>query len=196
MNDSEPPDPTPEEATVTHIRASLLRGLRKDMLRRGGTAWDDLVDGLSPQSREVFREMPGSFSWLEAERVGEIVMAHTALAGEAGAVERIRATAEEQLTVVHAWLLKLLSPTTLINQSPTIFKFNYRGGVVRINDHVPGRAHISIWAAGLFPEWYTHSVPQWLKRALELSGGGACAVIHEPPEDGGYHHRYELSWEI
>src|SRR5690348_8586411 len=103
MNNPEPLDPSPEDATVTHIRASLLRGLHKDMLRRGGTAWDDLVDGLSPMGREVFRQMPGSFSWLEAERVSEIVMAHTALVGEVGAVERIRATAEEQLTVVHAW---------------------------------------------------------------------------------------------
>jgi hypothetical protein len=195
MNDLEPLDPSPEEAAVTHIRASLLRGLHQDMLRRGGTAWDDLVDGLSPMGREVFRKMPSSFSWVDAARVGELVTAHTALAGEAGAVERIRATAEEQLTVVHAWILKLLSPATLINQSPTLFKFNYRGGVVRIEDHVPGRARISIWAAGLFPEWYTHSVPQWLKRALELSGGGTCSVTHEPPEDSGCRHRYELSWE-
>ena len=194
MNDSEPLEPSPEEATVTYIRASLLRGLYKDMQRRGGTAWEDLVDGLSPMGRETFREMPGSFSWLETARVGEIVMAHTALVGEAGAVERIRMTTEEQLTVIHSWILKLLSPPTLINQSPTIFKFNYRGGVVRIEDHVPGRAHISIWAIGLFPEWYTHSVPQWLKRALELSGGGVCEVIHAPPESG-YRHRYELRWE-
>jgi len=195
MNDPNPPCPSPEEATVTHIRASLLRGLHQDMLRRGGTAWDDLVDGLSPMGREVFREMPGSFTWLESARVSELVVAHTALVGEAGAVERIRATAEEQLTVVHAWLLKLLSPKTLIQQGPTIFKFNYRGGVVQLDDIVPGRAHLSIWALGLFPEWYTHSVPQWLRRALELSGGGECAVSHEPPEEG-YHHRYELSWEI
>ena len=186
--------PSPEEATITHIRASLLRGLHKDMLRRGGTAWDDLVDGLSPMGREVFREMPGSFSWLETERVNELVTAHTRLVGEGGAVARIRSTAEEQLTVVHAWLLKLLSPATLIHQGPTIFKFNYRGGVVWLDDITPGQAHLSIWAIGVFPEWYTHSVPQWLNRALELSGGGDCSVIHQPPEEG-YRHRYELRWE-
>ncbi|HZU52702.1 MAG TPA: hypothetical protein VFF77_02330 [Holophagaceae bacterium] len=195
MNDADTLEPSPEEATITHVRASLLRGLHKDMARRGGTAWDDLVDGLSPMGRETFRSMPGSFIWLEAARVSELVLAHTALAGEAGAVERIRATAEEQLTVVHAWLLKLLSPKTLIQQGPTIFKFNYRGGVVRLDGIEPGRAHLSIWALGLFPEWYTHSVPQWLKRALELSGGGACAAIHEPPPGSGYRHRYELTWE-
>lgn len=188
------PDPSPGEATITHIRASLLRGLHKDMLRRGGTAWDDLVDGLSPMGREVFREMPGSFSWLETERVNELVTAHTRLAGEEGAVARIRATADEQLTVVHAWLLKLLSPATLIHQGPTIFKFNYRGGVVRLDGIAQGQAHLSVWAIGVFPEWYTHSVPQWLKRALELSGGGDCAVVHQPPEEG-FRHRYELRWE-
>lgn len=194
MNGLELPEPPPEEAAITHVRASLLKGLHKDMVRRGGTAWEDLVDGLSPMGRETFRTMPGSFTWLESARVSELVIAHTALVGEAGAVERIRATAEEQLTVVHAWLLKLLSPKTLIQQGPTIFKFNYRGGVVRLDGIVPGRAHLSIWALGLFPEWYTHSVPQWLKRALELCGGGACAVTHEPPEVG-YRHRYELTWE-
>lgn len=194
MNDLPPPDPTPEEATVTHVRASLLRGLHKDMARRGGTAWDDLVDSLSPMGREVFRQMPGSFSWVETARVNELVMAHTALAGREGAIARTRATADEQLTVLHAWILKLLSPATLIHQGPTLFKFNYRGGVVRLDGFTPGRARISIWALGLFPDWYSHSVPQWLNRALELSGGGACAVIHAPPEEG-FRHRYEMRWE-
>lgn len=194
MTASHSSNPTPEEATITHVRASLLRGLHKDMLRRGGTAWEDLVDGLSPMGREVFREMPGSFAWLETARVNEIVRAHTALVGEAGAVARIRSTAEEQLTVVHAWLLKLLSPATLIHQGPTLFRFNYRGGVVTLDEFRPGCAELSIWAIGLFPEWYTHSVPQWLTRALELSGGGLCTVTHQPPVEG-YHHRYALKWE-
>ena len=195
MDTPEPPGPTPEEATITHIRASLLRGLHKDMARRGGTAWDDLVDGLSPMGRETFRQMPGSFTWLETARVNELVTAHTALAGEAAAVERIRVTADEQLTVVHAWILKLLNPKTLIHQGPTIFKFNYRGGVVRLDGVVEGHARLSIWALGLFPEWYTHSVPQWLKRALELTGGGSCEVAHEPPAEG-FRHRYELTWKV
>ena len=189
-------DPTPEDATVTHIRASLLRGLHKDLLRRGGEgAWTEFVAGLSPASQEVFREMPGYFAWLDTARVNEIVTAHGALAGEDGAVNRIRSTAEEQLTVAHAWLLKLLSPTTLIHQGPTLFRFNYRGGVVKLDDLEPGCAHLSIWARGLFPEWYTHSVPQWLRRALELCGGGNSSVIHLPPETG-YRHRYELRWDV
>lgn len=193
MIESGSQEPSPEQAAITHIRASLLRGLRKDMLRRGGTAWDDLVDSLSPAGRETFRVMPGSFSWIETARVNEIVTAHTALAGEEGAIERIRLTVGEQLTVVHAWMLKLLSPVTLIHQGPTIFKFNYRGGVVRLDDITPGLAHLSIWATGPFPEWHTHSVPQWLKRALELCGGAPCEVIHQPP-GSGFRHRYELSW--
>lgn len=187
-------DPAPEAATITHIRASLLRGLRKDMAQRGGTAWDDLVDSLSPAGRDVFREMPGSFSWLETVRVNELVTAHTALVGEQGAIDRIRLTVDEQLTVIHAWMLKLLSPATLLHQGPTIFKFNYRGGVVQLDDIRPGLAHMSLWALGPFPEWYTRSVPQWLKRALELCGGGPSEVLHEPPSEG-YRHRYELSWK-
>ncbi len=194
MDDPRPPKPSRDEATITHVRASLLRGLHKDMMRRGGTAWDDLVDGLSPMGRETFRQMPGSFSWVETARVNEIVTAHTALAGEAGAVARIRSTTDEQLTVVHAWILKLLTPKTLIHQSPTIFKFNYRGGAVRLDDITDGYAAISIWADGMFPEWYTHSVPQWLNRALELTGGGATSVIHHPPSEG-FRHRYELGWQ-
>ena len=193
MSNPAGPEPSHEEATITHVRASLLRGLHKDMARRGGTAWEDLVDGLPPMGRETFREMPGSFAWLETARVNELVMAHTALVGESGAVERIRSTTDEQLTVIHAWLLKLLSPTTLIHQGPTLFRFNYRGGVVNLDDFQPGSAQLSIWALGMFPAWYTHSVPQWLNRALELSGGGECSVAHQAPEEG-YRHRYELKW--
>lgn len=194
MDDRNLPEPSREDATITHVRASLLRGLHKDMVRRGGTAWDDLVDGLSPMGREAFRQMPGSFAWVETARVNEIVTAHTALAGEEGAIARIRATTDEQLTVVHAWILKLLSPKSLIHQSPTIFKFNYRGGAVRLDEVADGRAAISIWADGMFPEWYTHSVPHWLNRALELTGGGVCSVDHTPPESG-CRHSYALTWQ-
>ncbi len=193
MDDPNLPEPSQSDATITHVRASLLRGLHKDMMRRGGTAWDDLVDGLSPMGRDTFRQMPGSFAWVETASVNEIVTAHTRLAGEDGAVARIRSTTDEQLTVVHAWILKLLSPKTLIHQSPTIFNFNYRGGVVRLDAITGEGADLSIWADGMFPEWYTLSVPQWLKRALELTGGGVCEVAHTPP-DVGYHHRYRLSW--
>ncbi|HJU84104.1 MAG TPA: hypothetical protein VJ600_07820 [Holophagaceae bacterium] len=189
------PDPTPEEATVTHLRGSLLRGLHKDVLRRGGEAgWTEFVSGLSPATQAVFREMPGAFAWLETPRVNEIVAAHGAWVGEAGSIQRIRASAEEQLTVAHAWLLKLLSPATLVHQGPTLFRFNYRGGVARLDDQQPGSAHLSVWALGLFPEWYTHSVTHWLERALELCGGGRCSVVHQPPAQG-YRHRYELRWD-
>lgn len=193
MDDPNLPEPSREEATITHVRASLLRGLHKDMVRRGGTAWDDLVDGLSPMGRDTFRTMPGFFSWVESARVNELVTAHTALVGEAGAVARIRATTDEQLTVIHAWILKLLTPKTLIHQGPTLFKFNYRGGVVRLGEVEDGQATLTIWAEGMFPEWYTHSVPQWLGRALELTGGGACAVTHHPSQNDA-RHDYELTW--
>lgn len=188
------PEPTPEEATVTHLRASMLRGLHKDVLGRVGEAgWIAFTERLSPATRLVFREMPGAFTWVGTSQVNELVLAHQAWVGEDAAPGRARSAAEEQLTVAHAWLLKLLSPGTLVHQGPTLFRFNYRGGVVRLDDLAPGFGHISIWALGLFPAWYTHSVPNWLARALELCGGSDCSVVHQAPAEG-YHHRYEIRW--
>ena len=189
------PEPTPEESLVTHLRASMLRGLHKDVLRRvGEPGWGEFVGRLSPPTQAVFRQMPGAFTWVGTAQVNELVQAHQDWLGEEAATERARSAAEEQLTVTHAWLLKLLSPGTLIHQGPTLFRFNYRGGVVRLDDLAPGFGHLSIWAIGLFPAWYTHSVPNWLTRALELCGGVRCSVIHQPPAEG-YHHRYEVRWD-
>jgi hypothetical protein len=195
MDRPEAPEPTPEEAAVTHLRATLLRGLHKDTLRRGGEgAWLKLVSTLSPEGRSLFRELPGSLTWVPVERVNELAIAYADFILGHGHPGLGGATAEDQFTVVHAWLLKLLNPGLLVRQIPMIFGVEYRGGVVRIDFSEPGRAQLSAWVTGLFPEWYTHATPRWLTRGLELSGGRRCAVVHHPPESG-HRHVYELSWE-
>ncbi len=195
MDRPEGPEPTPEEAAVTHVRATLLRGLYKDTLSRGGeAAWQELVSGLSPAGQELFRVLPSSLTWVPVDRVNELAIAYADFILGHGHVGLGRATAEDQFTVVHVWILKLLNPGLLVRQTPMIFRMDYQGGVVRLDNCEPGRARLSAWVTGLFPEWYTHATPRWLARGLELSGGGRCAVIHRPPELG-YHHIYELSWD-
>ena len=187
-------DPTLETATVTHLRASLLRGLHKDTLRRGGeAAWARMVEDLSPATRGTFLRMPGSLAWLEVAQVNELVAAYLALKrGQDAGLGGL--TAEDQFTVVHAWLLKLLNPGLLVRQVPAIFRLDYRGGLVCLDHAEAGHAELSAWVVGLFPEWYSQAAPQWLKRALELSGARACEVLHHPPRTG-CRHRFELSWK-
>lgn len=186
------PEPTPQQAAVTHMRASLLRGLRSRVFEGGGeAAWQSLVQELSPEGRACFLDQPSPRAWLPVAAVNELVAAYLKRSPEPGAIGR--ATAEDQLGVVHAWLLRLLNPSLLARQVPMIYGRDYRGGVVRLDLLEPGRAVFSVWATGLFPEWHTEVAPRWLQRGFELSGGGSCSAIHLAPE-AGIRHRFEIAW--
>lgn len=188
------PEPSPEEALISHLRASLFIGVKKQALHAGGPeAWRELVESLSPAAREVFSRSLRIFEWVEAPQANELMERFTARFPEGDAAGRIRATADEQLTVLHSWMLKLLSPETLIYQTPTIFKFNFRGGVVRLEHLEPGHGVISVWATGMFPGFFDHSLRFWLIRALELTGGTDIHISHEP-QVTGWRHRYDLKW--
>lgn len=195
MTQSRPqPPPSPDEARVTHIRASLLRGLQVVAEQKGGPgAWEALVDGLAAEVRAVFREELGGLRWIETAHLNALVAAHEARFGAAVASERAIAAVREQLRGTHPGILDVLDATGLVAQAPTLFRLNYRGGRVDVDEVAPGRALLSVFADGLFPAWYTTSCPTWVCGALDLAGAREVAFTHHPPVEGN-RHRYELRW--
>lgn len=189
-----PPEPSAAEATVTHFRASLFRGVIAQAQGAGPEAWEAYLQALPPTARRVFAQPLGLFQWIETGQVNALMAVHEQRFPPHLAEARVSTTVEEQLTVAHAWLLKLLSPETLLQQAPTLFRFYYRGGVCRVEHLGSGHGTILIWATGLFPSWYTHSLPIWVRRALTLTGGQDARVEHHPPLEGCC-HRYRVHWK-
>lgn len=188
-------EPTPEQARVTHVRASTLQGLVRELDALSPEARSALVGSLSPPAQALFQELPGPFQWLDVQAVNELVEAHEAEYGVESVERRVQYTVRQQLSVLHAWMLKLLSPETMFHQATTLYRFNFRGGVVRAEDVRPGRARISIWSHGLYATWYTFALPNWLKGGLGLLGAAEPEVVHLPPAPGGFHHGYEIRWK-
>ena len=188
-------EPTLQEATITHVRASISRGLQKRAMAAGPELWNAVMASVSPECRAVFSQPLGPFQWVAVPHVNEVGLAYNRIAGGDDLDLRAAMTAEEHLTVSHPWLLKLLSADTLVRQGPTIFHFYHRGGVVRSESLAPGRCVFSIWAVGLYDGWATTALPAWLRRALELTGAVRPRVEYLPPPLGSFRHRYVLHWE-
>jgi hypothetical protein len=100
------------------------------------------------------------------------------------------------MTEKHRWMLKVMTPELMVSQSPRIFAFYHHGGEMAAERVEPGRATVTLRASGPSPPWFGVLIPTWFKRSLELSGGSAVEVTHEPPEATGepHFHRYWLSW--
>ncbi len=188
-----PSDPTAEEATVTHVRASALSGMLQAIDDRGAAARADLIGGLSSRARDALQEAPGPFQWLETGVVNELMAAYEARFGGDDIEQRVGFTARQQLTVIHAWMQRLLNPETILQQASTLYRFYYRGGAARAEEVGPGRARLVVWARGLYPAWYTLSLPLWIAGALRLIGAREAQVVHAPPERG-FRHGYEITW--
>lgn len=187
-------EPTFEQARVTHVRASTLGGLFREIEAAGPGTLAGLVSGLSPAAAEVFAAPPGPFEWIEAPRLNELVLAFESRFGIESIDRRVHYTVRQQLSVIHGWILKLLSPETMFHQATTLCRFNFRGGIALAEEVRPGHARVRIWSHGLYPSWYTHAFPGWLTGALGLVGAVAPRVQHEPPSSG-WRHVYEITWE-
>jgi len=188
------PPPSLDAVRVTHVRASLLRGMQLVAeAREGEGAWEWLLESLPEASRGVLRQGLDSFRWIETEHVNVLALAHEARFGAATISERALATVREQLKGSHPGILTILDPAGIVQQAPTIFGFYYKGGRVDVDEIGPERALLSIFAEGLFPTWYTVSCPTWLCGAVGLAGATHTEFRHHPPVEGA-RHRYELVW--
>lgn len=187
------PEPTPAQATVTQVRASTLGGLFREIDAQGAEVRAALIAALSPAAQKAFQEALGPFQWVETRLLRELVAAYEERFGMASIDRRVQYTAQQQLTVLHSWMLKLLTPETVFHQASTIYNFNFRGGIARAEEVHTGRAVVSLWSLGLYPTWYTHAFPGWLAGALRLIGASSAQVVHRPPGTG-YRHGYEATW--
>lgn len=187
-------EPTPEQALVTHIRASTLGGLFREIEGRGPAVHTELVSSLSPAARATLDEPLGPFQWVETPLINELVLAYEARYGLADIERRVHHTVHQQLSVIHGWMLKLLTAETLFQQAATLYRFNFRGGAARADEVRPGLALVSVWSRGIYPSWYSHALPGWLTGALGLVGVSGARVVHQPPAEG-HRHRYRVEWD-
>lgn len=187
-------EPSLQEATITHVRASFTRGLQRRAMAHGPALWGAVLEEVSPSCRAVFSKPLGLFQWVEAPLVNELTEAYARHAEADDLGLRAALAAEEHLTESHPWLLKLLPTQTLVLQGPTLFRFYHRGGVLRPEFLEDGRGALSVWAVGLYEGWAATAIPAWIRRALELTGAAGARVEHLPPAPGSFRHRYRLRW--
>ena len=183
---------------VTHGRGLISETLRRNCIhRKGPKGWDEVLDKLSPEGRRIFAEPLGDFTWVPIELLNELEdTAHSAME-DSRPFEQGTSLAEQQLKVVHPWLLKLLSPETLIRQAPTIYRYYYKGGIGEVAGLSRGHGVFNLWATGLSEGWFESGLAGWFSTALRLSGVHKVDVQHEgPPVEGDpYRHRYTVLWE-
>ncbi|MBI4913624.1 MAG: DUF2378 family protein [Acidobacteria bacterium] len=180
---------------ITHVRASMLRGLRALVLQRDGEGgWLDLVRTLPQEAQGAFLREPSLFTWLPTPQVNALVAAFEARHGIGTTRPRVAAAVERELAGTHPWMLGLLNPVTLLQHADTVFHFYLRGGEIRLETLGPGSACLLVRGTGLYSHWFSDSFPAWLQRALELMGAPSPGVSHQALEDG-VSHRYRVSWE-
>ncbi|MBK8727479.1 MAG: hypothetical protein IPL96_15930 [Holophagaceae bacterium] len=187
-----------EALRITHLRGPMTRQVRHEVLRAGGeAAWQELLARVSPGCRALFSRPIGLYEWIPAEMSDELSRAYLAK-GDADFIRRRSVdAAREQITVLNRWLLRLISPSFLLENVPRIFAFYYRGGRVTVDLLKEGQAELSLWAIGFYQGWYERGLTAWLEYALTLTHATGVRVIYAAPGGEGieaYRHRYLISW--
>lgn len=193
-----PPGLTRESVVITELRGPMTRQVRDAVMKMGGApAWEALLAKVSEPCRLTFSKPIGLYEWIPAEHSKELSLAFLAMADPDYTYQRGVASAQEHLTVVNRWILRLISPGFLLQNMPRIFAFNYRGGQVVVDRIGPGLAQVSLWAEGFYPLWYERGLPGWLMGALDLAGAKEVVIDHVPPAGEGllaFRHGYEIRW--
>jgi hypothetical protein len=96
---------------------------------------------------------------VDARHTAELSLAFLRMMPPRTTLMRGRATAHHQLTVVNRWIMRLINPHVLCANLPKIYRFYFRGGIVTLDHEEPGKATTSLWATGLYPQWYEQGVP-------------------------------------
>ncbi|HJU83963.1 MAG TPA: hypothetical protein VJ600_07110 [Holophagaceae bacterium] len=183
-----------EEARVTHLRASMARMVRT----AASTAldlqtWTELVASLDPEARALAEADQTLPDWVPVEAV----MAWVAAFGRYSAqTTRGISLADQLLDHAHPWIQRALDPSLAVEAMPRIFQHYHRGGVARLEEVVPGRALLDLWAFVPFPGWHDVFIPSIFLRALQRCGATDVGVRLLPvaKTDPPFHHRYEMTW--
>nr|WP_320131685.1 hypothetical protein [uncultured Holophaga sp.] len=172
--------------------------LREIIHRKGGpAAWQALLDRVSEPCRAAFSRPVGTFEWVDVALATELSLAYGRTEIGIRTLERGRAAAREQLTSIHAWMLRFLSPSFLMSNIPRLFHFYFRGGVLEVEHEGHSCATLHVWATGLYPEYWRFGATGWLEEALRMTGAVDVEVRYEEPEGEGvegHHHRYHVTW--
>ena len=187
----------PPGVEVTHVRG-LIQNIVKGILAQDmePQAWEAYLGALGPEARALIGRDASEYEWVSMAALVEAVGKHPSTREGITTVLRGNLYADLMMTEKHRWMLKIMTPELMVSQAPRIFAFYHRGGVMAAERVEPGRAAATLFARGPTAAWFGILIPTWFKRSLELSGGNAVEVTHEPPEATGVPdlHRYWLSW--
>ncbi len=190
---------TRESLVITDLRGPMTRQVRDAVLReRGEAAWQDLLSQVSEPCRQTFSRPIGLYEWIPAAHSKELSEAFMATVDDDYTYRRGLESANEHLTVVYRWLLRLMSPSFLLQNMPRIFAFNYRGGRAVVDHLGQGFAQVSLWADAFYPAWYELGLTGWIVGALRLTGAKEVTVRYLPPSGEGllaFRHGYEIRWQ-
>lgn len=184
---------------ITQVRGPMTRQVREAVLREGGeSAWNTLLEQVSPECRAAFSSEIGLYQWVESNHSVELSLAYLAQGHSRFTRERSEEAAREMLTTLNRWLLRMLSPVFVVNALPRLFGFYYRGGKATVDALEEGFALCSLWADGMYPEWFEEGIPASFKAGLEATGAREVTVVHRPPQGRGlqaFRHQYEVRWK-
>lgn len=190
---------TRESVVITELRGPMTGQIRKAVLREEGeSGWKALLAKVSEPCRRTFSKPLGMYEWIPAEHSKELSLAYLAGRDPSYTYRRGIEAATEQITVVNQWMLKLMSPSLLLQNMPRFFDFYYRGGRVVVDHLGPGTALLSLWADAFYQEWYEHGLRGWFEAALGLTGAKHVTVKYHSPDGEGllaFRHVYEVHWD-
>ncbi len=183
---------------IAEVRGPMTRQVREACLREGGeAAWRALLAKVSEPCRACFSRSIGLWEWIPAEYSSELSQAYLAGADPEYTRRRGVVSAQDQITVLNRWLMRMMTPGFLLQNAPRLFRHYYQGGLVVLDELGAGSAQLSLWADGFYPVWYEQGLPGWFQGALELTGARDLEIDYQPPEGDGllaFRHRYLLRW--
>lgn len=188
---AQPPMPIPVGSGPFHVKGVLYLGTQKYFNTQVEDGMRKLVETLDePQVREFIQQKFLPSSLYDVLPVAPLIRAEAEVCKQTVVSylrRRARFQAEEDISGVYRWLLKLASPETIALKLPRlmtqIFDFGESGG------EKVGDKRVRIVLRGfpsLLGEWYTNAFEVYTKTALELAGAkNATLQLTSVPEDAG-----------
>ncbi|MBS1766194.1 MAG: hypothetical protein JST05_02155 [Acidobacteria bacterium] len=182
---------------MTHVRG-LIQNIVRAALSDGLQAaeWEGYLQSLSSGAQAQMAQNATEFEWVPMAGLVEAAAKHPH--GRAAVNQLLRGSlyADLMMTDKHRWMLKVMTPSLMVEETPRMFAFYHRGGRMEVERLEPGLASVAFKGRGPSSAWFSVLLSAWFKRCLELSGAEAVEVAYDPPEATGIQdlHRYRLRW--
>ncbi len=187
----QPPMPLPVGTGPFHVKGVLYLGTQKYFntqveggLARLAATLDD------PQVRDFIQQKFLPSSWYDVLPVAPLIRAEAEVSKQAVATylrQRARFQAQDDISGVYRWLLKLASPETIALKLPRLLTQIFDFGESRAEKVGENRVRIALEGfPALLGEWYTHAFEVYAKTALELAGAKNVSLLMKTQaEDAG-----------